>query len=143
MQPMQPLHQSGSAAAQINGPAMGLLIAGVVGGLLTVGLLIMNLLGVGMAGLPGMGELTQQEKYMSMMSGGIGIVSGVVGLGVAGFIIWAARRMQRLQGWTPAVVASIVAMVPCVSPCCTIGLPVGIWALVVLMKPGVKSAFQG
>ena len=37
--------------------------------------------------------------------------------------------------------ASILAVVPCVSPCCLVGLPIGIWALVVLSKPEVKSQF--
>jgi len=40
------------------------------------------------------------------------------------------------------VAASIIAMIPCVSPCCCLGLPFGIWALVVLARPAVKSAFQ-
>jgi hypothetical protein len=39
------------------------------------------------------------------------------------------------------VVTSIVAMVPCLGPCCIVGIPIGIWALVVLMKPEVKAAF--
>ncbi len=34
------------------------------------------------------------------------------------------------------------AMIPCVSPCCLLGLPLGIWALIVLVKPEVKAAFQ-
>ena len=38
--------------------------------------------------------------------------------------------------------ATIIAMVPCISPCCLVGLPIGIWALVVLMKPEVKAAFR-
>jgi hypothetical protein len=37
----------------------------------------------------------------------------------------------------------VVAMVPCLSPCCILGLPLGIWALIVLMKPEVKSSFVG
>jgi hypothetical protein len=32
-------------------------------------------------------------------------------------------------------------MIPCISPCCLLGLPIGIWALVVLLKPEVKAAF--
>jgi hypothetical protein len=40
------------------------------------------------------------------------------------------------------IAASIVAMIPCVSPCCCIGLPVGIWALVVLSKGDVKDHFN-
>jgi hypothetical protein len=38
--------------------------------------------------------------------------------------------------------AAIVALIPCFSPCCLIGLPIGIWALVVLSKPEVKSQFE-
>jgi hypothetical protein len=49
--------------------------------------------------------------------------------------------MQKLQSYQFALTASIVAMVPCISPCCLFGLPFGIWALVVLNKPEVKSQF--
>jgi hypothetical protein len=31
---------------------------------------------------------------------------------------------------------------PCTSPCCLVGGTIGIWALVVLMRPEVKSALQ-
>ena len=50
--------------------------------------------------------------------------------------------MQKLQNYQFALTASIVAMVPCISPCCVFGLPFGIWALVVLNKPEVKSQFS-
>ena len=33
-------------------------------------------------------------------------------------------------------------MVPCISPCCLLGLPFGIWALSVLNKPHVQAAFK-
>ena len=51
-------------------------------------------------------------------------------------------EMKELKQWNIAVVASVLAMVPCISPCCIIGLPIGIWALVVLMRPDVKDAFS-
>jgi hypothetical protein len=51
-------------------------------------------------------------------------------------------KMKRLESHGLAVTASILAMLPCTSPCCIIGLPLGIWALVVLSKPEVKSAFR-
>ena len=34
-----------------------------------------------------------------------------------------------------------IRMLPCTC-CCIAGLPVGIWALVILLKPEVKSAFH-
>jgi hypothetical protein len=144
MDPMPPLPPpSANASAQVNGPAMGLLVTGIVGALFACISLLMNVLGTGMSALPGMGESSQQARYMSMMSGGVGILFAIIGLGVAGFMIWSARRMQRLEGWTTAVAASVVGMIPCISPCCIIGLPIGIWCLIVLMKPEVKGAFRG
>jgi hypothetical protein len=56
-------------------------------------------------------------------------------------IIFAALKMKNLQYHTLAVVAAVMAAFPCVSSCCCIGLPVGIWVLVVLFKPEVKAAF--
>jgi hypothetical protein len=44
-----------------------------------------------------------------------------------------------IDSW--AMASSILALAPCVSPCCVVGLPIGIWSLVVLSQPEVKSAF--
>jgi len=38
--------------------------------------------------------------------------------------------------------AAIVACVPFCSPCVVLGIPFGIWALVVMAKPEVRAAFQ-
>jgi len=51
-------------------------------------------------------------------------------------------KMKKLENYGLAMTASILAMIPCLSPCCLIGLPIGIWAVVVLSKPEVKSAFH-
>jgi hypothetical protein len=37
---------------------------------------------------------------------------------------------------------AIVAMLPCFLPCCCLGLPVGIWAVMVISKPDVHAAFR-
>jgi hypothetical protein len=50
-------------------------------------------------------------------------------------------KMKALEQWTMAIVASVVAMIPC-SCACILGLPIGIWSLVVLLKPEVKAAFR-
>ena len=56
-------------------------------------------------------------------------------------ILVGAIKMLRLesQGW--AKTAAVLAMIPCISPCCVLGLPFGIWAFVALDDPLVKSAF--
>jgi len=57
-----------------------------------------------------------------------------------GFILIGAVRMLQLKNHTLAMIAAIVAMIPC-QCCCVLGLPFGIWALVALSKPDVKSQF--
>ena len=65
-----------------------------------------------------------------------------IGIIVSGFILFGALKMKRLENHGLAMATSVVAAVPCISPCCLIGLPIGIWAIVVLLKPEVKSAFH-
>jgi len=84
----------------------------------------------------------REEQIINMLSGGFGMVSAAVGLFIAGIIIYASLEMKKLQQWSLAVAASVLAMVPCISPCCILGLPFGIWSLIVLMKDDVKTAFR-
>ena len=67
-------------------------------------------------------------------------IGGVIGILLSGLIFIGAMKMKKLESHGLAVAASIVAMIPCLSPCCLLGLPIGIWAAVVLFKPEVKSA---
>ena len=72
-----------------------------------------------------------------------GPVAGVINLAVAlvnGFVLFGAIKMLRLQNFGLVMAAVIVAMLPC-QCCCLLGLPFGIWALMVLNKPEVKSRF--
>jgi ABC-type proline/glycine betaine transport system permease subunit len=51
--------------------------------------------------------------------------------------------MRQLKGRGLAIAGAILAMIPLFTCCCcVIGLPVGIWALVVLMNAEVKAAFD-
>jgi hypothetical protein len=143
MPPPMPPPGGGNAAQMVQGPSIGLLVTGALGILGALLSLVMNLLGTGMSAMPGMdmgGDAA--GRYMSMMSGGVGIVAALLSLALYGFVIWGALQMKQLRGWNISMAASIAAMLPC-SCCCIIGLPIGIWALVVLLKPEVKSAFSG
>ena len=39
--------------------------------------------------------------------------------------------------------AAVLALIPVTSVCCVPGIPIGIWALVVLHQPEVRAAFFG
>jgi hypothetical protein len=70
-----------------------------------------------------------------------GVASMTGGLIWGGLVISGAVCMLRLKLYALAMTGSIVAMVPCFSGCCLLGLPLGIWALLVLNRPEVKNAF--
>jgi hypothetical protein len=82
-------------------------------------------------------------QMRAFIEGMQGPMAGVVNLLVAafnGFVLFGAIKMLKLQNHTLAVIACVAAMLPC-GCCCLFGLPFGIWALVVLNKPEVKSRF--
>jgi len=60
-------------------------------------------------------------------------------LGLSSVIIFAALKMRRLEAYSTAVIGSILAIL--ITPGNIIGLPVGIWSLVVLSRREVRQAF--
>lgn len=130
---------SAPASDQVNMPAMGLMIAGALG---LVGNILFLLLSLGAFAInlpfssgPGMG---------GMMVGSIGLFFRIVGLVASAFVLYGGMQMKGLKNYTMALVAAIVAVVPCFipCPCCFVGIAAGIWAIIVLIKPEVKAAFE-
>jgi hypothetical protein len=121
------------------GPVMGLMVVAGVGMFIQLIGLAMNLLGAGIGAATGE---SGEAKLQAMASGVGGIIGGIIGLAMGGVIIYGAMKMKRLENYGLAMAVAVIAMLPCISPCCLIGLPVGIWALNVLVKPEVKSAFR-
>ena len=58
------------------------------------------------------------------------------------YIFWGALQMKRLANYSLAKSAAIVACVPCIGPCCLLGIPFGAWALTVLGQPEVWKSFE-
>lgn len=130
---------------QVSAPSVGLLVTGIIGAIFSLGGLISLGIGTGITSLAGFGSDWMDEipyDIEELWEGAFAMGSSLVGLLVAGFIIYAALKMKDLEQWGLAVAASILAMIPCISPCCVVGLPIGIWCLVVLTRPEVKNTFQ-
>ncbi|HUJ44150.1 MAG TPA: GYF domain-containing protein [Opitutaceae bacterium] len=124
----------------VSGPAIGLIVTGILG--ISAGVLGILWLAFMMGSAPALRGMTPEAARMfQLLMGPVGIAARVVGIIASIFILIGALRMQKLANYGLAMTAAIVAMVPCLSPCCVIGLPIGIWALVVLVKPEVKSQF--
>ncbi len=50
--------------------------------------------------------------------------------------------MLMLKNYSMARTAAIVAIIPCLSPCIFLGMPFGIWAVVLLSRPDVRARFR-
>ena len=115
---------SGDVASKLRLPAVGLLAVGLLDSVLAVVIVASGF-------FTGAFNLGPPEG-----------VIGVLGLIASAVILLGARLMGQARGLGTARAASILAMVPCLTPCFPAGLPVGIWSLVVLSDPEVRSAFR-
>ncbi|MBI1345227.1 hypothetical protein GC163_02945 [bacterium] len=78
------------------------------------------------------------QKEMAKIGG---MVGGVIGLTFDGLVLFGAYCMQTVRNYGMAMTGAIVACIPFCGPCLVLGIPFGIWSLVVLNNAEVKSAF--
>ena len=85
------------------------------------------------------------QWLQDMQANQVGPVVAVVQAGFAILnvvIIVGAIQMLRFRMWGYALTASILAIVNFGTCCCILGIPVGIWSIVVLSQAHVKKAFK-
>jgi hypothetical protein len=84
------------------------------------------------------------QKLIEALSGPVGIASNAFAIVMAALIFFGAAQMQKLKSFEFSFVAIIIALLPCATNCCAwvFGVPVAIWALIVLNKKEVKSQFK-
>ena len=140
-------YQTAPGAEAVKTPAIVLLIVGILGSLLNLYTLIhTNALGpeglarqneqvFGQLGLA-VPQLDPQVQFQSAL-----IMQVVVLLFALGTVLGAVS-MLRLRWYGLAVTGSILAMLNFGECCCLLGLPVGIWSLIVLLRPEVVQSFS-
>ncbi|MCC6127076.1 MAG: zinc ribbon domain-containing protein [Pirellulales bacterium] len=130
------------AINRVSGPAVGLIVMGSLGLLLQIVSLFFSLFL--QFGAVGNNPNAQPMPGFAQPDFGIGfaIVSHALGLGLSVLVFVGGLKMKKLENYGLSMAASIVAVIPCFSPCCLVGIPIGIWALVVLNDPYVKSSFK-
>ena len=130
-----------AARRAVQAPAICLMVVGALGGVLQLLKLISHLLGWTFAQPQSTGN-PQMDRFIELFSGGVGTVFVLIPLSMSLFVIFGAVRMMSLRNFGLSIAAAIIAILPCVFPCCCLGLPIGIWVLVVLNRPEVKTAFD-
>lgn len=82
-------------------------------------------------------------EFMGCFPFSPGMLLPVFGLLIDAVIIYGAVRMKNLSSYSWAVAAAVLALIPCLSsPCCAVGVPFGLWALLVLLDKDVRAAFS-
>lgn len=109
------------AKQKLKGPAIGLIVAGILEWLVVP---------LGIAGVILLGGFRPGPTEVAVL---------LASLPLAGFIIFAGLKVKQVEAYLPGIIASVLAII--VTPANTIGLPVGIWALVVLTRKEIRAAF--
>ena len=58
------------------------------------------------------------------------------------FILFGAAQMMRQKMRGVGIAAAVVAMLNFGNCCCLLGIPIGVWSLIILMQADVKAAFD-
>ncbi|MFO0596465.1 MAG: hypothetical protein U0228_14205 [Myxococcaceae bacterium] len=147
---MPPPAGSSSAQQELNVPGLLLMIFGALSALMAVWGLISSFLMSGesnamlskMMDDPNFPPAAKQMVATMMGSGGkaVILIVSLIRMAVSGLLVFGGFQMRNLKGYGLAMATAAIALLPC-NGCCCVTLPVGIWALVTLMKPEVKSQF--
>jgi hypothetical protein len=117
-------------------------------------LIVVGVLGVAVTAFNAVSALVYEPQELppdtpqilkDMQAGTVGATAAVVQsffVLVNLVVIVGGASMLTFKSRTMAIVSSIVAMVNCGAFCCVLGLPAGIWSLIILMNPEVKRAFE-
>jgi hypothetical protein len=119
------------ARSEVFWPAVGLMTTAVIGLLVGALVLIFGIVEVDDAQTPD----EKIHALRSLIQGPIAIASSIV-------ILFGGYSMMQLKNHGLATTSAVLALVPCTSPCCVIGLPIGVWSMVVLTKMEIKRAFR-
>lgn len=131
---------STDAGNQVKGPAIFLLVLAILDVLASSAGIGLMTLGHTPMTFPGMSSESAelQEKIGFMFS----LPTYILGVILAVLRLIGSIKMMNLQSYGLAMTAAILTLIPCGTCCCFLNIGAGIWALVVLAKPEVKSSFH-
>lgn len=129
------------AESLVSGPATALLVVGIIDIILGMMDMLLPLFGVSLLAMNGAGRRRGGNPDDIVFTVIVYAILGITVIIMGSLIIMGATKMKKLTSYGFAMTACILAMIPCVN-CCLLGLPFGIWGLVVLNKAEVKDAFE-
>jgi hypothetical protein len=93
------------------------------------------------AAMPSPGWLGHMPPFIpAMKTGALGVY--LIYLILYAVTIWGGIKMLKRKDYVLAMAAAIIQIIPGVGFYYVVGIPFGIWALMVLRKPEVKASFH-
>jgi type IV secretory pathway protease TraF len=122
-------------------PAIGLIIVGALNALSGLVLILGRLVSI----VKGPDRvITDEDRRLGYMVAGIFFpIVSLISIAASPIIIFGGIQMLRARRYSIALWAAILALIPLTSVCCIPGIPIGIWALIVLRHPEVRTSFEG
>jgi predicted Zn finger-like uncharacterized protein len=127
---------------RVMAPAICLLVAAIIGALADIAQIFLAMTPAPQLPPAQPGEPEFIREFQKNSHGPIAMGGGALGAIYCGVIIFASIQMMNMRMWGFALAGSIMSMINCFNCCCLLGLPFGIWALVILLNEEVKSAFS-
>jgi predicted Zn finger-like uncharacterized protein len=129
------------ALSAVSAPSICLIVFSVLSIAVNLVQIILRLVEMKMGAVPAPGPQGQQFAQGYVIGTIIGLAFNSIGIFLQPVVIFGAIRMRQLRSYGLAMTASILAMLPC-GLCCLLGLPFGIWSLVVINRPDVRDSFS-
>lgn len=126
-----------AAISAVKGPAIGLMVVSAISAFLLMLSIPFDVLLLATGGF-GPFEVEEGESPRILVR----TVWGIAIFAASLFSFWGGLQMKKLHNYYMVRNAAIVAAIPCLGPCCLLGIPFGIWAIVTLGRPEVRSAFE-
>jgi hypothetical protein len=134
-----------NARDQVSTPAILLMVVGGLTLAMALWGVVQNLMGTNAAQMEQLlnnPQIPEGAKSLIAGMGKGGIFINLIELVFGGVTFFGGLKMKNLESYGLAMAASIIAVIPCIGSCCCVGIPVGIWSLIVLNKPEVKAGFR-
>ena len=123
----------------VSGPAIFMMVFSII----TLVFILFGLIASAIQGGAGIfGDLPPEVRAKLAFEGAGNIIQLTLALVSNTAILIGAIKMKNLRSYSWAMAASILSILSGCGCCCPIGPAGGVWAIVVLTKPGVKAAFD-
>jgi len=127
------------AKSQISGPAISLIVVSIICLVLVAFGIVFDVIILATGFTDEMIQPRGMPKSVQVM---IRMAWGLLLMVSNTVVLIGAIKMLQLKNYEFARISAIISVIPCVGPCCVLGIPFGIWALVVMGRPEIKNAFH-